>query len=106
MADARVRFETTNYDAAAAGEEQIFGFNCPKHDRRCDGLTIAGRTDRKRDGQGQNGGVAQWDWDGNRERPTFTPSVNCGSCWHGFIENGRTVDCAKKDEPEIPRVRS
>jgi len=39
-----------------------------------------------------------WGWDGNRERPTLTPSINCiaekdgkptGGCgWHGFITAG------------------
>lgn len=39
-----------------------------------------------------------WGWDGNTERPTITPSINCisekdgkptGGCgWHGFISNG------------------
>ena len=39
-----------------------------------------------------------WGWDGNMERPTITPSINCiaekdgkptGGCgWHGFITNG------------------
>ena len=40
-----------------------------------------------------------WAWDGNRENPTITPSINCvttdeegkptGGCgWHGFITNG------------------
>lgn len=39
-----------------------------------------------------------WGWDGNLERPTITPSINClaekdgkptGGCgWHGFITNG------------------
>ena|SRR2546429_9400233 len=39
-----------------------------------------------------------WGWDGNMERPTLTPSINCiaekdgkptGGCgWHGFITNG------------------
>jgi hypothetical protein len=39
-----------------------------------------------------------WAWDGNMERPTITPSINCiaekdgkptGGCgWHGFITNG------------------
>jgi len=39
-----------------------------------------------------------WQWDGNMERPTITPSINCiaekdgkptGGCgWHGFITNG------------------
>ena len=39
-----------------------------------------------------------WAWDGNIDRPTLTPSINCiaekdgkptGGCgWHGFITNG------------------
>jgi hypothetical protein len=31
-----------------------------------------------------------WGWDGNDERPTLTPSINCvGGCgWHGFITAG------------------
>lgn len=106
MADARVRFDTMDYDSAPAGAEQNFGFNCPKFDRRCEGLVIAGRTELKRDGQGQNGGIPQWDWDGNRERPTFSPSINCGSCWHGYIKNGRTVGCDDQDEPDIRRTRT
>jgi hypothetical protein len=42
--------------------------------------------------------VCVWAWDGNLERPTLTPSINCiaekegkptGGCgWHGFITNG------------------
>jgi hypothetical protein len=30
----------------------------------------------KRDPQNKNGGTAQWDWNGNRDCPTFTPSVD------------------------------
>lgn len=67
MADAKVTFETLDYEPAASGQEQRFDFNCPKHDRRCGALVIAGRTDLPRDGQNRNGGIAQWDWDGNRE---------------------------------------
>lgn len=43
-------------------------------------------------------GVPVWGWDGNEERPTLTPSINCiaekngkptGACgWHGHITNG------------------
>lgn len=39
-----------------------------------------------------------WQWNGNLEKPTITPSINCiaekdgkptGGCgWHGFIDNG------------------
>jgi hypothetical protein len=101
MSAAKVAFKTLDYDDAPAGAEQRFGFACPKHiGRRCEGLLIAGRTRIKRDGQGRNGGVPQWDWDGDRAAPTFTPSVNCKGCWHGYIRAGRCVDTAGGDEPE------
>lgn len=106
MSDAKVRFFTLDWEAATAASAQCFSFNCPKHDRRCENLIIAGRTDLKRDGQGQNGGIAQWDWDGNVETPTFHPSVNCGSCWHGFIVAGRCITTNKADEPEIARAHT
>jgi len=56
----------------------------------------------KRDGQNQNDGRAQWDWNGDHENPTFNPSINCEShCgWHGYIRNGRCVDVNGNDEPE------
>jgi hypothetical protein len=33
---------------------------------------------------------ASWQWDGNEEAPTLSPSINCvGGCgWHGWIQNG------------------
>lgn len=96
----RVGEDDQPYGEAAPGVEVRFSFKCPKTGRRCGMLNIAGRTGLKRDGQNQNGGIAHWDWDGNREAPTFTPSVNCVGCWHGFIEKGRCVDCSHQDEPE------
>ena len=107
MAEAKVQFEDINHDDAAPGAEAWFSFRCPKYDRFCGSLPIAGRHPGvKRDGQNQNGGSAMWDWDGKRDAPTFTPSVNCGKCWHGYIRNGRTVDCQNVDEPEIARART
>ena len=98
MSAAKVEFETLDFDPAEPGKEQRFGFQCPKRGHQCAGLLIAGTTDIKRDAQG-NGGRPQWEWDGNRENPTFSPSINCGGCWHGFIRNGRCVDVNGKDEP-------
>lgn len=101
MSAANVTFETLSYEPAGPGEEQRFGFDCPKHKGRdCAGLLIAGRTNLKRDPQGQNGGAAQWVWDGNREAPTFSPSIDCKGCWHGYIRAGRCVDTSGRDEPE------
>ncbi len=47
-----------------------------------------------------NDGRAQWDWDGDRERPTFAPSINCTGCWHGYIRGGRCVDVNGIEEPD------
>lgn len=39
---------------------------------------------QQRDGKGNT-----WTWDGNIERPTLSPSIDCGDCkWHGHIQNG------------------
>lgn len=92
MSAAAVTFETLGYDPAGPGQEERFGFACPKHaGRECAGLLIAGR--------GRNG-VAQWNWDGNRDAPTFSPSIDCRGCWHGYIRAGRCVDTRGNDEPE------
>lgn len=36
-----------------------------------------------------------WDWDGNEQEPTLTPSINCngnGGCgWHGFMKAGKLI---------------
>jgi hypothetical protein len=99
MSDAKVTFETVNLDPSTGGDEGYFEFQCPKHDRRCGALAIAGRTGIRRDPRGTNGGQAQWDWDGNRDAPTFSPSVDCKGCWHGYIRNGRCVAVDGTDEP-------
>jgi hypothetical protein len=107
VSDAKATFHTLDDDPAAAGAEQCVEFNCPMFDRRCGPLVIAGRTNMKRDPQGQNGGTAQWYWNGNREAPTLQPSVNCKGCWHGYIRNGQCVTAASgTPEPDIKRIRT
>jgi len=101
MSNAKVTFhDAAMENHAPADKAARFGFTCPKGRGHCSGLLIAGRTGLKRDGQNQNGGVAMWDFDGNAAAPTFSPSVNCGGCWHGYIRNGRCVDTQGNDEPE------
>lgn len=36
---------------------------------------------------------ASWEWDGNENKPTLTPSVHRVGSWHGFIRNGRMESC-------------
>jgi hypothetical protein len=33
-----------------------------------------------------------WQWDGNRESPTLSPSVWTHGHWHGFIRNGEMIE--------------
>lgn len=102
MSAAQVKYYTLEYEAAEPGKEQTFSFRCPRRlnkDGVCGNLIIAGRTTLKRDPGGQNGGIAQWEWDGNREKPTFGPSINCGGCWHGYIRAGRCIDAQGNEEP-------
>jgi hypothetical protein len=101
MTDANVRFHGLDYKETDPAVASRFSFACPRTaKRRCSGLLIAGRTDIPRDGQGNNGGAPQWDFDGNAHAPTFHPSINCKGCWHGFIQKGRCVNVAKIDEPD------
>lgn len=103
MSVADVRFYTMNNEPCGPDDKPVrFAFRCPKSLGRnsyCGNLLIAGASDIRRDPQGKNGGRPQWSWDGDRVAPTFTPSVDCGGCWHGYIEKGRCVDTSKKDEP-------
>lgn len=100
MSNAEVVFINADREEnALPGQEVYFDFTCPSGNGSCHTLPIAGRTDAKRSPNGKNG-QAQWDWDGNRELPTFRPSINCMGCWHGYIEKGRCVNVHKKDEPE------
>lgn len=67
-------------------------FVCPNN-RRCTVLIGPQHVDRP-----TPDALCIWGWDGNRELPTLTPSINClsekdgkpaGGCgWHGFITNG------------------
>lgn len=41
---------------------------------------------------------ASWRWDGDRERPTLTPSINGGAgAWHGWVQAGVMIDA--EDSP-------
>lgn len=102
MSDAKVTFETLALEPAQPGQETRFSFQCPKSKMtRCSGLLIRGRSDIPWDPQNGNGGQAQWGWNGSREAPTFTPSINCSGCWHGYIEGGRCLNTSKQEEPQL-----
>lgn len=108
MSTADVQFLSITGEPCEVGERPArFTFLCVKRKNElCARLLIAESTHSaahgiKRNGQNQDGGRAQWDWDGNRDAPTFSPSINCESAcgWHGYLRNGRCVDVQGKDEP-------
>lgn len=61
-----------------------FNFRCPCGCKAVGGVRIAG--------------AGAWQWDGNREKPTVSPSVllyadaNQGH-WHGWLRNGIWESC-------------
>lgn len=85
----KFEFLTLNYKPCPEDEKPArFGFECPKRTgHMCTGLLIDGATHN--DGSRIEIRNAMWKWNNNRERPTFTPSINCSNCgWHGYITNG------------------
>ena len=63
------------------GRPKWLRFKCPKSSStsRCQ-VPIEPQTD----GRGNS-----WKWDGNRERPTLSPSIHCTDCgYHFFITEG------------------
>jgi hypothetical protein len=111
MSDAAVEFLTLEGAPCPADQAPArFTFRCVCRNRgrhplqkpaKCAMLLIAGASPIKRDPQGLNGGRPQWDWNGDRLRPTFSPSIDCSrDCgWHGYIRDGRCVDTSGNDEP-------
>lgn len=91
MSDAKVRFDERHHDQEG-GPVDCFSFACPTvAGRRCFSLIIRSPS---------HGLRPSWEWDGNREAPTFSPSIDCKGCWHGYIRAGRCVTTAGQDEPE------
>ncbi len=60
-----------------------FYFRCPCGCKSVGGVRLAG--------------AGAWSWDGNRERPTVSPSVLLhgadGGHWHGWLRNGIWESC-------------
>ena len=100
----KIEFLRLNYTPCPPDEApERFGFECPRRPgHMCTGLlirtaelaaklAIAGPSGWRR--------PASWQWNGDRDRPTFNPSIDCltrredgeecaGCGWHGFITDG------------------
>lgn len=42
---------------------------------------------------GPNSPGKHWGWDGNRDRPTLTPSIHWLGHWHGYLTSGQLKSC-------------
>ncbi len=75
--------------AAAAADDLRLAFACPKEPGRlCTGGSgiIVGLT--------KPACKPSWAWDGNADRPTLTPSIDCKACgWHGWLQSGEFRPC-------------
>jgi hypothetical protein len=40
---------------------------------------------------GDPGTEKAWGWDGNKEAPTLTPSINVIGIWHGWLQAGKLI---------------
>lgn len=50
-------------------------------------------------GRGHDLQNRNWQWDGNVDRPTLTPSIDCTGCFHGYLRNGQFVTVGGQPEP-------
>lgn len=66
------------------GKEGIFGivFCCPCGCGETGALAL--------DVPGNEGEIERWQWNGDRDKPTLTPSIQktTGCCWHGYLTDG------------------
>ena len=61
-------------------EGEHFAYSCP-----CG----CGSIGRLRIGEKQKPGLSpSWEWDGNRESPTLSPSIHQIGHWHGYLRAG------------------
>lgn len=67
-------------------------YACPRNGQECGNVIIG-------NGMKPPGGKPTWQWDGNADAPTLTPSINClshgpngekyaGCGWHGWLTAG------------------
>lgn len=93
MTDAKVSFEKMDYSPCPPGDRpDRFSFECPNGKGRCAGLLLREALECQGIEVGDGKRPASWRWDGDRDRPTLSPSINCIGCWHGYIRAGKIVN--------------
>jgi hypothetical protein len=73
----------------APADVHRFAFRCRSRGEWCS-VNLRGR--------GHDVEKRSWAWDGNIDKPTLSPSINCQGCWHGFVEAGVFNDTEHKPE--------
>lgn len=77
----------SEFELQTEGADKFVSYTCPRDPSRSCGVPLHPNS---------NPNGATWQWDGHREMPTLTPSINCsgpvGCGWHGWMRNGRLVD--------------
>jgi len=76
VSEAELRTPGTFYWGDPEYKDRLF-FTCPN--RRSCNIPIA---------PNRNPNGSSWQWDGDRDKPTISPSIDCKGCWHGHIKNG------------------
>jgi hypothetical protein len=85
------QFRSMDYeptDTPCGGEDRLgrLAYRCPRTGNPC-GDIIVGKNHKP------NMGCPTWEWDGNLDAPTLTPSINCKACWHGYLKAGVFEEC-------------
>lgn len=70
------------------GEAKVVGllYRCPCGCGRLGGLPFGPKSE-----DDIKHSRATWDWNGNREVPTLTPSIHHVNHWHGFLTDGMWI---------------
>ena len=95
-ADGRFEYRDRDDRSLVDGAEPLnvhrFAYQCRSQPGAWCSLNLRGR--------GHDIERRSWMWDGDFERPTLSPSIDCKGCWHGFIEAGVFTDTNHKPEPQ------
>lgn len=81
-----VDYGPTDTPCGDADRQGRLAYRCPRTGQPC-GEIIIGKEHKPQLG------CPTWQWDGNLEAPTLTPSINCRGCWHGYLRAGIFEEC-------------
>ena len=76
------------HDITDPAKVDTLEFTCPRTGKYCGSILVGHQV------KPNMGSTPTWKWDGNLERPTLEPSINCvsGCGWHGHLQQGEWRD--------------